>query len=186
MEFVKDILVIILNDLTLFEIIRFRRVNKTWKQIIDSTYDNKEVNIYLSDGFELVVKSKYLEIYHDTHLDYLIDNDAWSVSVYPTEEQDFSSSNKAISEIEKLVNHLNSRSPESHVFSYEYENTDSLEGVISHTSDYTFDKNRLLFHTDNHPIGILKYKNNEISLLKALVKLIEISKSRIEQIRNSI
>lgn len=78
MEFLVDILKIILEYLPLLEIIRNRIINKKWKQIIDSSYDNKEINLNIDENNNIVCSPNieyktYLNDEDNEFLDY-IDN----------------------------------------------------------------------------------------------------------------
>lgn len=56
---------IVLDNLPLFDIIRFRRINNSWLNFIDSNYDNNKIELIYFDGV-ILIRNKYLELNYNS------------------------------------------------------------------------------------------------------------------------
>lgn len=170
MSFPDDILKIILESFNFIQLAKSRQVNKQWKRIIDSIHNSTKIEITCLN-FVITIRTKYVKLVVDTHLDFVTDLDCDEEGDYV----DFPESNEAITKFNSLIDCINLKRSECLI---EYYNTD-LFNQDEGTCKLQVKNGLLIFTVNDSEIGAIKIRKNEIKILKSLVLIVRSIKRKI-------
>lgn len=183
MEFlIADLTKIILNFLPLTDIVRFRSINKKWKQIIDSVYDSGNLNIFTGDCCDIEISSPDIEYYFDT---YLIEEyqEGWDLDKVTKKYE-----TEIIPNLEKLIQEFNNqKSLLNNIFGYNP--FIKTNGVMTPRIEFHFGNH--YFCLRQHYIStsmMIRINGHEIQILYSFVYIVSRLRIYLQEltIRNSI